>query len=92
VAILVVVNKEESYIDSNGIRTIYKTPIIRLKDLVGNKDPTTAKTTNPNSLRALFGIDLIKNELWSSDTPSDAFRELSSFKLTLPAKVNYTFL
>jgi hypothetical protein len=81
------VNKEDSYIDSNGIKTIYKSPIIRLKDIVGNKDPTVAKTTNPNSLRAVYGIDLVKNEIWCSDNASDAFRELSVFKMSLPAKV-----
>ena len=88
VAILVLVNKEESFIDNNGIKTIYKSPIVRLKEAIGNKDPAQAKTASPNSLRAIYGIDLIKNELWGSDDPSDAFRELSIFKLTLPAKVS----
>ena len=92
VAILILINKEDFYIDSNGIRTIYKSPIVRLKDLIGNKDPVVAKANNPNSLRGLYGQDLIKNEIWASDSPSDAFRELSIFKLSLPAKVKLTII
>ena len=63
VAILILINKEDFYIDSNGIRTIYKSPIVRLKDLIGNKDPVVAKANNPYSLRGLYGQDLIKNEI-----------------------------
>ena len=80
-------NKDESYIDGNGIRTIYKSPVIRLKELVGNKDPAVAKTSNPNSLRAIYGLDMIRNEFWTSDSATDAYRELSIFKLSIPAKV-----
>ena len=58
-----------------------------MKEIVGNKDPAVAKTTNSNCLRAIYGTDIIRNELWASDSPSDAFRELTVFKISLPSKV-----
>ena len=70
VAILILINKNDTYIDDNGIKTPYESPIIRWKELIGNKDPIQAKTSNPTCLRVLYGIDLIKNEFWGSDTPS----------------------
>ena len=44
-----------------------KDPIPLLKSIIGNKDPEVAKKNEPNSLRAKYGIDIIKNELFSSD-------------------------
>jgi hypothetical protein len=88
VAILVLINKLDSYVDSNGIKTAYAPPIIRWKDQIGLKDPVQAKLNNPNSLRTLYGTDIIRNEFWGSDSPSDAYRELSIFTLPLPAKVS----
>lgn len=87
VAILVLVNKSDTYIDSNGIKTLYTSPVIRWKELIGHKDPGQSKTTNPNCLRFLYGVDVIRNEFWGSDSASDAFRELSIFMLPLPARV-----
>lgn len=86
VAILVLANKEEAYIDNNGIRTLYKSPIVRWKELIGDKDPSVAKTQNPNSLRAQYGTSLIKNEFWGSDTNTDAYRELNVFQFPIPVK------
>jgi hypothetical protein len=63
--------------------------------MIGNKDPT-AKDSNTNAkdkaaapitLRATYGINIIKNEFWGSDNPTDAYRELSIFMFPLPAKV-----
>jgi len=88
---MVLINKNESYVDSNGITTLYNPPYARWKDIIGNKDPSIAKTSNPQSLRGIYGIDIIKNEFWGSDSASDAYRELSNFMFPLPAKVQSYF-
>lgn len=85
VAILVLINKEETYLDEHGIKTYYQSPIVRWKEMIGHKDPNVAKSTNPDSLRGLYGESIIKNGFWGSDNPSDAFRELSCFMLPLPS-------
>lgn len=87
VAILILINKDESYIDESGITVEYHSSIQRWKELIGNKDPALAKTQNANSLRAIYGTDIVFNEFWGSDSPQDAYRELTCFKLSLPVKV-----
>lgn len=82
---MVLVNRTDSYIDSNGIKTLYPSPVIRWKSIIGNKDPTYK--TNADSLRAIYGTDIIRNEFWGSDSPADAYRELSIFHFPLPVKV-----
>lgn len=84
---MVLINKNETFLDTNGINTQYAPPYVRWKELIGNKDPSTAKTLNANCLRALYGVDIIKNEFWGSDNASDSYRELSIFMFPLPAKV-----
>jgi len=85
---MVLINKNETFVDQNGITTLFNPPYLRWKDLIGNKEPSIAKTSNPQSLRAIYGIDIVKNEFWGSDSASDAYRELSNFMFPLPAKVN----
>jgi len=82
---MVLSNKTHSYIDTNGIKTLYQSPVIRWKNLIGNKDPLIK--TNPETLRTIYGTDIIRNEFWGSDTVSDAFRELSIFHFPIPVKV-----
>ena len=84
VAILVLTNKEDTYMDENGIKTYYNSPIQRWKEMIGDKDPSVAKA-DENSLRGIYGTDLIMNGFWGSDNGSDAYRELSMFMLPLPA-------
>lgn len=84
---MVLINKSDTFVDANGITTNYSPPYFRWKELIGNKDPTIAKSSNPNCLRATYGTDIIKNEFWGSDSASDAYRELSNFMFPLPAKV-----
>jgi nucleoside diphosphate kinase len=84
---MILINKEEFYTDDNGIKTPYKSPIDRWKEMIGYKDPTNAKQSGPNSLRALYGTSIVKNEFWGSDSSTDAFRELTIFMFPLPAKV-----
>lgn len=83
-AILILINKEQTYLDSNNIITQYKSPVIRWKELIGNKNPLEDK--NKTTLRGKYGVDIIKNEFYGSDSPGDAYRELTNFYFSLPAK------
>jgi hypothetical protein len=83
---MIIINKSDTYLDSNGIEVKYASPVLRWKDFIGPKDPSAAKTTHPNSLRAIYGTDIIRNEFWGSDNASDAYRELSNFMLPLPCR------
>ena len=87
VAILILTNLEDSYVDESGITVLYLSPILRFKELIGNKDPTLAKSQNANCLRALYGSDIVFNEFYSSDSLQDAYRELNCFMMELPVKV-----
>ena len=84
VAILVLTNKEDTYLDENGIKTYYDSPVQRWKEMIGDKDPNVAKS-DENALRGIYGKDLIYNGFWGSDNASDAYRELSMFMLPLPS-------
>ena len=78
--------------DPNGIEIKYASPVTRWKELIGYKDPNVARTSNPASLRALYGTDIIRNEFWGSDSTSDAYREQSIFMLPLPCRApKFTF-
>lgn len=85
VAILILTNTEDTYLDEHGIKTKYKSPIDRWKEMIGNKDPAVAKADKTETLRGLFGTSIIKNGFYGSDTPSDAYRELSMLMLPLPS-------
>lgn len=61
-------------------------PIPLMKSLVGNKDPETAKKTEPNSLRAKYGKDLIKNEFFCSDDQLGANKDRDIFRFPIPQK------
>ena len=52
--------------------------------MIGNKDPVEAKKQDPQSLRALYGVSLIKNEFHGSDDPSSANKERDIFKFPIP--------
>lgn len=98
--ILVLINKENTYYDTNSIIRSYDSPIIRWKNLIGYKDPTTGSNikindknkglnnlsdNKENKLRQLFGKNIIENAFYGSDTPSDAYRDLTCFYFLLPA-------
>jgi nucleoside diphosphate kinase len=46
-------------------------PIEHLKIVCGDEDPQIAKNSQPNSLRAKYGEDIVKNGVYCSE---DAFR------------------
>ncbi|XP_075257801.1 thioredoxin domain-containing protein 6-like isoform X1 [Convolutriloba macropyga] len=45
--------------------------------LAGNKDPEQAKAEAPDSIRAMFGDDILKNAIHSSSTVEQAFEKIS---------------
>ena len=53
--------------------------------MIGDKDPSVAKSENAESLRGVYGTSIIQNGFWGSDSPSDAYRELSMLMLPLPS-------
>ena len=50
--------------------------IAKWRDYLGPSDPTKARLTCPNSLRALYGIDLPRNVAHGSDSVNSAIREI----------------
>lgn len=40
-------------------------PIEKLKEMMGNKDPVVAKDEDPESFRAVYGEDIVKNGIYS---------------------------
>lgn len=59
-------------------------PIKKWKEIIGHKDPARAKTDAPESLRAVYGEDIIKNELHGSDNAIEANKERDIFKFAIP--------
>lgn len=49
------------------------------RDLAGPADPEIAKNLRPNTLRAMFGIDKIKNAVHCTDLPEDGTLESEYF-------------
>jgi nucleoside diphosphate kinase len=63
-----------------------ESPIVRWKKLLGDKDPAVAKTDQPETLRSLFGTDLIKNGFWGSDDAKSANKERDIFLFPIPER------
>lgn len=57
---------------------ISRNAVQRLIDVCGPEDPSDAKTHSPNSLRAKFGQDLLKNAVHCSQTAAAANRVSSN--------------
>jgi len=86
--IMILINRVDSKFDPSKNEDVkLEDPITWLKKLLGNKTPGDAKTENPNSLRGLFGIDIIKNGFYASDNPKAANKERDIFKFPIPEKV-----
>ncbi len=64
--------------DPNGDDVTLEAPVLRWKQLIGDKQPEIAKD-NPNCLRGKYGIDVIKNGLHGSDDPKAANKERDVF-------------
>lgn len=53
--------------------------IAQWRALIGPTDARKAKTSHPNSIRAMCGLDSEKNCVHGSDSPESAAREISFF-------------
>jgi len=85
--VFILVNKVESYYDEAKEEDVkLDSPIVRWKKLIGDKDPAEAKVKDPNSLRAKYGVDLIKNAFHGSDDPKAANKERDVFLFPVPEK------
>jgi nucleoside diphosphate kinase len=62
-------------------------PIKKWKSFIGVPEPTEAKKSSPDSLRALYGTTLIKNAAHGSDNDDDANKEREIFKFPVPQRV-----
>lgn len=83
-AILILINKDDTYTDSNNMVIRYKPPFQRWKELIGSKNPADEK--GKTTLRGQYGVDIVKNEFFGSDSESDAYREISIFYFPIPCK------
>lgn len=86
--VLVLINKVDSKIDPSTNEEIkLDDPITRFKKLLGNKNPSDAKTESAEALWGKFGIDIIWNGFWGSDDPKSANKERDIFKFPIPEKI-----
>lgn len=79
--VMLLVNKTDKIpnpAEPDGEEIKLEAPVIRWKQLVGDKVPEVAKE-NPNALRGKYGIDVIKNGLHGSDDPKAANKERDIF-------------
>lgn len=67
-------------------------PVRVWKEIIGPSDPVEAKAKKPESLRALYGVSLLKNEFYGSDDYTQANRERDIFDLPIPVREpDFTF-
>ena len=84
---MVLINKVETVYDEAKDEDVkLESPITRWKALIGDKDPTEAKTKDPKCLRALYGADIIKNAFHGSDDPKSANKERDIFLFPIPER------
>ena len=85
--VLILINKSETIYDEAKEEDVkLESPIIRFKKLLGDKEPAEAKVKDPKSLRALYGVDLIKNGFYGSDDPKTANKERDIFLFPIPER------
>lgn len=86
--VLLLINRVDTKYDEEKEEEIkLADPITRWKKLIGPSDPADAKGEAPNSLRALYGVDLIRNGFHGSDDPRSANKERDIFKFSIPEKI-----
>ena len=87
VVLLLVNDKESVPAEVEGDEDVkLESPVIRWKKLLGNKNPEEAKAEEAESLRALFGVDEIKNGFHGSDDPLSANKERDIFLFPIPER------
>lgn len=55
--------------------------VLAFRELVGPHDPEIAKYLRPNTIRAKFGQDRVRNAVHCTDLPEDGVIEVRPFKL-----------
>jgi len=82
-----------------GLELISDDCITRWAKLMGPDNPKDAKKESPNSIRALFGEDSLKNAVHGSETQSAAQKELdfvfsnkSKLRVTAVVTIELSFL
>jgi nucleoside diphosphate kinase len=84
---MVLINKSETIYDEAKEEDVkLESPIIRWKNLIGDKDPNEAKQRDAKCLRAIYGVDLIKNAFHGSDDPKSANKERDIFLFPIPER------
>lgn len=87
--VLLLVNKVDSIpAEEDGEEDIkLEAPVVRWKKLIGNKSPEEAKLTEGEKpLRAIFGVDEIKNAFHGSDDTKAANKERDIFLFPIPER------
>ena len=82
-------NEELEHITSDlvvGIEVVRDSAVDALNELVGHEAPVRAKQTHPNSIRAKFGRDQIRNVVYCS--PDNALAEQNIQKFFTKQRVN----
>lgn len=81
-------NNKEHFQDLVNLMTSGETEILVLsrenaiegwRETIGDVDPTKAKETNPDSLRAVYGVDVLNNGFHGASTKDQAEHELNLF-------------
>jgi hypothetical protein len=72
--------------EETGEETKLDPPVTRWKKFLGDKNPATAKEDEPESLRALYGTDIIRNGFHGSDDDRASNRERDIFLFPIPEK------
>ena len=62
-------------------------PIEKLNNLCGDSDPEVAKTEQPDSFRAKYGEDSVKNAVYCSEDSFGANKDRDIFYFPIPQKV-----
>lgn len=62
-----------------GLELIAANAVQKLIEITGPENPATAKTQAPESLRALYGDDIINNYIHCADTAALAEKQLANF-------------
>lgn len=87
VVLLLVNDKEIVPAQEEGEEDVkLESPVVRWKKLLGNRNPEEAKTETPESLRALFGLNEIRNAFHGSDDPMAANKERDIFLFPIPER------
>ncbi len=84
---MIIINKVDSVYDEEKEMDVkLENPIARFKSILGDKNPEVAKANEPESLRAKYGVDAIKNAFHAADDPRSANKERDIFLFPIPER------